>query len=331
MEKVFDKSWFAKHQRILVWLANSKLGNFIFGFKKLGHYLEHKIVKITPNSVAELLEVRKDEVELKEHFFIRNNYAQRLYFYLLPLWWIIHIWDFFADFAIPQLSFGFSTLTANPAVGANSPCDGVTYRSMAAPGEVWATLIAGAGTFASVTGDSTTICFYLVSTSTNLQWQMVSRMFFNFDTSSLGSGATISAAVMSMFGSSKSDSLTVTPNIDVYTATPAATNTLAITDFQNVGSVSQTGTPITYAGWSTTAYNDFTFNATGIGNVSKTGISKFCLRNASYDVATVAPAWVSNGVSELKGRYADDLTNVPKLVITYTVAVSNSNFLSFFS
>ena len=125
---VFDKYWFAKHQNKLLWLANSWIGKYIFQFKKMGHHLENRIVKITPYSVGEVISIKGEEVEIKEHFFSRNEYARKLYFYLYPLWLFMHCWDYFtADHfhLAPQLNFGFSTLTISPSsIGAHNPVDG---------------------------------------------------------------------------------------------------------------------------------------------------------------------------------------------------------------
>ena len=92
-QKVFDQFWFKKHQKILVWLVNNWLGRLIFRYRKMGHYPTNKIVKITPNSLVEFLGVKKGKIELKQHFFTRNEYARKLYFVLLPVWWAMHAWD----------------------------------------------------------------------------------------------------------------------------------------------------------------------------------------------------------------------------------------------
>ena len=69
--------------------------------------------------------------------------------------------------------------------------------------------------------------------------------------------------------------------------------------------------------------NDFTFDATGRGNVSKTSNSKFGVRNANYDVANSAPTWASLGYQSTFGCYmSEDATNKPKLVVTYTLPVT---------
>jgi len=106
----------------------------------------------------------------------------------------------------------------------------------------------------------------------------------------LTSSADISAAVLSLYGRNKTDDLSITPNVDIYTSAPASNTALANGDFDSLGSTSQTGSPITYADFSISGYNAFTFNSTGRGNISKTGISKFGSRNANYDVANSAPS-----------------------------------------
>jgi hypothetical protein len=143
-----------------------------------------------------------------------------------------------------------------------------------------------------------------------------------FDTSALTAAAAISAAVLSLYGDDKGNALGCSPNIDIYTSAPASNTALVAGDFDCLGTVSQTGSPITYAAWSITGYNAFTFDATGRGNISKTGISKFGARNANYDVANTAPSWVTNVDSYVTALNADSAgtANDPKLVVTYTLA-----------
>jgi len=62
-------------------------------------------------------------------------------------------------------------------------------------------------------------------------------------------------------------------------------------------------------------------NATGRGNVSLTGISKFGSRNANYDVANSAPAFTAFASNGIQIYFADQAgtANDPKLVVTYTL------------
>jgi len=100
----------------------------------------------------------------------------------------------------------------------------------------------------------------------------------------------------------KLDGLVCTPDIDIYTSTPAINTSLVAGDYQQIGSTSQTGAPISYADWSTTGYNDFTLDAVGLGNINKTGISKFGVRNANYDVSGSPPNWDTENVSYLRSE-----------------------------
>lgn len=154
-------------------------------------------------------------------------------------------------------------------------------------------------------------------------WRRCARSLFLFDTSALTSAATISSAVLSLYGTQKNDSNNATPDIDIYTANPAANTSLALSDYSSFGSTSQTGAPIPYASMSTTGYNDFPFNATGIGNVNKTGVSKFGARNANYDVAATMPNPVVNAGSNLFVNFAESsgTSTDPKLVVSYEILV----------
>lgn len=176
----------------------------------------------------------------------------------------------------------------------------------------WANLITSSGNYAN----DSDLTINVVIGSADLWWYL-HRVIFLFDTSSIGNGSTISIATLSVFGINKTDGLAITPNIDIYTSAPASNTVLASADFASFGIISQTGSPITYANFSIVGYNDFTFNATGISNIDKTGISKFGARNANYDVSGIEPSLSSFVESSIQFASADNGTNQPKLVVTY--------------
>ena len=321
---VFSKEWFAKYNKQLCWVANSFIGNWVFKFKKCGDYIENRIVRITPSSVAEFVRWNGDKAEVKEIFFTTNKYALRLQKLFYPIWITFHIWDIVTR-PIPQLNLGFDTLTVYSVPG--DTVSGTVGRNLV--NESWATIIAGAGLAEWDTGGDGNV--YIQCSSTTDQFGSNYRMIFLFDTSALTADATISAAVMSLYGIAKLDGGTaITQDIDIYTSTPASDTALANADYGNTGTTSQTGSPITYAGFATGGYNDFTLDATGRGNISKTSITKFAARNANYDVAASAPTWSSNsdhyfiiGIGTSSGTSKD-----PKLVVTYTAPVVAGGVIS---
>jgi len=324
---VFSKEWFAKYNKQICWLANSFVGQFVFRFKKFGHYIENRIVKITPNSVCEFMGMKEGKIEVKEHFFGRNEYAIRLQNVFYPIWITFHIWDIITR-PVPQLNLGFDTLTVYPdADPETTSVDGFCVNK---PGgtPTWSDVANGAGTGAN-TNAGFNNCI-LISAGPDY-WKEVVHGFFLFDTSALTSEATISAAVLSLYGQNKADSFTtpIAPNINIYTSNPASNTDLVAGDYDSAGSTAQCDTAITYSGYSTSSYNDFTLNSTGRGNVSKTGISKFSTRNANYDVADSAPTFEANKFSFLYTYFADNGSNKPKLVVTYSTVVGPANLKSF--
>lgn len=217
-------------------------------------------------------------------------------------------------------SIGHTTLTTYPAAGANSPVDGYANGGDANIAQSWSTVRDGAGTGAGVT-DIIREYIYINGNADGTFYTM-RRGIFLFDTSIIGLGSTISTATMSLWGTNKRDTASIAVNIDVYTSNPVSTSDLQASDYAQLGSTSQTGSPISYSSWNISGYNDFTFNATGRGNISLTGISKFGVRNASYDAANIAPTISGTDVvGALEGYLADDngagTSRDPKLVVVY--------------
>jgi len=183
----------------------------------------------------------------------------------------------------------------------------------------WAEIIAHAGV-----GSSDTVAkseFMMISAwDATDKWEQVLRSIFLFDTSGLDDGATISAATFSVYGDGKDDGLSVTPDINVYSSDPASNDDLVSGDYDSLGTTAYCDTAITYAGFDTSDYNDFAFNATGLAAISKTGVTKLGLRNASFDVSGTPPTWSAGwAYSRIKGYFAEQGTGYkPKLVVTYT-------------
>jgi len=198
--------------------------------------------------------------------------------------------------------------------------DGETSESGS---QTWATIIAAAGD--AKTDDEGTGYFVRIRAAVTLNdFTYLGRPIILFDTSALTAGATISAAVLSIYGLSKEDGPGWSPTYNIYSSAPASNTALAAGDFDSLGSTAFCDSALTYASWTAEAYNDFTFNATGIAAVSKTGITKLGARSANYDVAAVAPTWGAGEEATIAAYYADTAltTKDPKLVITYTLAAT---------
>lgn len=330
---VFDDAWFARHQQALLKLLNHwatrRWFRWVLCIRPYDIGYVGVIVELRPNSYTVLHRWRPDGgADVTTDFRTHAKFAKRLYTAFLPIWLALHAFDWaIADRWCPRLSFGFLTLTAFPDAGnpGSATVDGSLYR-INAGGESWSTLIAGAGT--SVSGAITDdVYFEFIAHTTSGNWTRLVRSIFHFDTSALGSSASISAATLSLFGQYKADPGSNTPDTNIYSSTVTSNTTLAASDFSQVGSTAF-ATAIGFSSFSTTAYNDFTLNASGISNISLTGVSKFSARNANYDAAAASPTWSSGIDSYCGGFYADQTgtTNDPKLVVTYTAGSASGKF-----
>ena len=148
------------------------------------------------------------------------------------------------------------------------------------------------------------------------------RSFFLFDTSSLSSGATVSDAVLSLYGSG-SGNLFAGLAANVYSASPASNTAIGTADFDQVGSTAFCDTSIAFSSWAT-GYNAFPFNASGLAAVSKTNVSKFSCREANKDAANVDTGSAGQpSPAHIACKFAEDATAAngkdPKLVVTFTL------------
>lgn len=144
----------------------------------------------------------------------------------------------------------------------------------------------------------------------------IERFLFLFDTSSLGSGATISSATVGLYVTAKgSGAQSVAVNI--YSSAPASNTGLVAADYDTTGTTAYASN-IAITSITTSAYNTFTLNSTGIAAISKTSITKFSLKEALYDAGGTTPTsglneTLSAGMADTGGTSYD-----PKLAVTYT-------------
>ena len=146
------------------------------------------------------------------------------------------------------------------------------------------------------------------------------RGFLLFDTSSIPDTDTISSATFSAQGdagggTSNGD----TDSIAVVASTPASNTALATADYDAVGTT-QLSTGIGIGSISTAAYNDWVLNATGIANISTTGVSKFALRTTKDISATTPTNTVTCTYAHFESADNAGTSVDPKLVVTHEAA-----------
>lgn len=197
----------------------------------------------------------------------------------------------------------------------------------------WATILAGAGTDAYDQLTDSEFLTTMCDGSSN-EYQLNSRSIFLFYTEGLPNDAIVTGVVFSLYGTGKLSQGSIIPDMNVYSSNPASNTGLVNGDYAvaRFGSEALSST-ISYASWNTAGYNNFTLidvngDAFATYNVSdtyinKTGVTKLAARSANYDVGGSAPPWTANLRGELEGYYADQGSNKPRLVVTYTVPVTH--------
>jgi RHS repeat-associated protein len=222
--------------------------------------------------------------------------------------------SFFEGAVFPVWSDTTSTFypNANPET---SSVDGSAQRRNNS-GESWSAVTTGAGTAADDTGDPDAD-FYAQAYTSSGQWLRLFRGFFLFDTSAIDDTETVVAATTSLRGTSKQDDGGNTPNLNIYSSSPSSNTAIAAGDYASVGSTAFSSA-ISYSSWSTSGYNDFVLNGSGLAAVDKGGVTKFSTRNANYDVAGSGPTWGSSQEMSLYSNYAEasGTSTDPKLVVT---------------
>lgn len=326
VKRVNENLWFKQQQRLLLWIANSQEGRALLCIDKDFP----PIVEISKKHIKGFIGFNKNKPQYISGFKVGAKYANVIRyrwkeFQEMALWYYINEMSsslikkqiFNPVCPIPGYAYLVNTSRPDPDPETTTVDGGVSAQIVQT---TWASIRGDAGNNAVPSAADINI-FNSVGGTTSNNWSTLRRAIYLFDTSGIGGTSTIDSATLDIEGTGKNDPDTNTPDINIYTSNPASNTNLVGTDYSTVGTVAQ-ATAITFANWSVTADNTFTLNSTGLGNISKTGVTKFGAANANYDVANVAPTWSNGGSSWINGFAADQTGTAsdPTLTTQYTAA-----------
>lgn len=327
------RSLFSKYQKQILSFANTRLGKSYLGINT-----NDKILKITPDAWY----VGLGNGAYQANFHPQSPFMRRL---TLPLTSMALIEEEMAfrfsqlkegcEFVIPQY-LGLTTPRwflpqihlldfspdANPET---TTVDGaITNANLNETYSTKRDAADGTSAFPSGvddTGSGEVVAIFAHGTNAN-RWNRLNRSFYLFDTSSLDDNANISSAILKVWFVSKADDFT--SSLSVVTTTPASNTDIATADYDQFGTTKQAADTALSA-ISTGAYTSISLNGTGIGNISKTGITKFGLRLTS-DTDNSEPTWGASQQAYLTGNFADDASNIPTLTVNFAVASTGYGF-----
>jgi len=213
---------------------------------------------------------------------------------------------------------------------------------LSAPGESsWADVREGVSDNFSANDAAGFAKISIKSGETENTWVSLSRSIVSFDTSTLPDDISISSATLSLHGGAgKDDELSIAPSVNVYAVTLTDDTDLLLTQgemeaiWDSCGSTAYCDTAITFASWNTSGWNSFILNATGLAAISKTGNTRFSIREVKYDVSGTSPTWFYGGASDDEtdiyfwaADYSDG-SYAPKLTVTYPTSTMTGGNLA---
>lgn len=303
---------FQQRQKELLYFANTEAGKFLLNAKK-----NLKIIKITPNTIHYLTgNYKKGLPEINGEFYCYGRQAK----ILIPILSKMDLAKEIKSVENPYNAFlHFSNLERNKKLPtiyfeqqdffAEAGDGGASANSVTS----WAT-VRDAATADSTTGSSANEVGN--QSEDDAGTFRLTRGFFPIITSSMGSGATVTAVVAKViFGTTRNTTFDDTTRWAI--TTQASTSSLAAGDYDNITKDTPTefGTSAAWSGWSTTLYTDVTFNADGRTAVVPTGNTLYGCRS-TRDVQNTTPtqrSFIYFQYSETAGTGSD-----PKFDITWT-------------
>lgn len=203
------------------------------------------------------------------------------------------------------------TDTSSPITGATAG-DGSATRTSA--NSVFSTIRTSATGTATDAGVATTNVPTIVAGTTSSRYSTITRGMLVFPTSGIPDGATITSATLQLYVTAKSDQMS--QSVSIVTRTDPGTIASADYDIAN-WTMTKQATDVTIASVTTSAYNTWTLNATGLASISKTGSTVFGVV-MSGDADNSAPTWSSGAVASITYDTADNGSNQPILTVSYS-------------
>lgn len=163
----------------------------------------------------------------------------------------------------------------------------------------------------------------------------IQRGYIPIDTSGLDDGVTITGATLKMdiyeFNYPDNDGYDFVTVVQSSQASPTA---LEVADYGRVGSTEglDSGDRIDMSG-ATGGYQEFVLNATGIGWISKTGYSQFCLREG-HDFSNHAYVGSNNTLNQGAAYFSEatpDTSHDPYISVTYSAGGATTVIKDFIS
>lgn len=176
----------------------------------------------------------------------------------------------------------------------------------------YASIIAAAGSSSDDSG--TTGQVVMISSTTTDEYTSCRKFVALFPTSAIPDGASIISATVELYATAKVTQM-VAQTVVVAT-NPSSDTALASGDYAGITVTAQSNT-IAVSAISTSAYNLYTLNATGLAAINKTGITKFGLMLEE-------PTWVSDKTVNTTFQTAEN-SNPPKLNITYSIGIAGDS------
>jgi len=253
---------------------------------------------------------KRDRVKIKQNFKVPILYGQKMI-----------DCSFFEDVIYPVFTDASSTFYPDPNVEVTT-VDGQS-ASERTGGANWTTSrnLATGGS----ANDSGVQLNAHVGRESGAGEYNIFRNFILFDTSSLTASVTISAASVSLTsaGSTQNNDNDGNDFGAICASSPASNTAITTADYDQITFIEQHD-PSERKDWSTMntagTVGTWNFNSTGIGNISKTGVSKFSFLEG-HDVLNDAYAGSINSSNNINVHSADrsGTADDPYLSVTYTV------------
>ena len=234
---------------------------------------------------------------------------------------------YYGDIALPDMSIGSEMGTTGLFYPDSPGGDGYAITNQnhagADSGVPWATLRAASGSSANNNANHFTANIHMGSTTD--YYYYMSRAFIVFPTATLPDAAVVSSGTIGIVGMSSSNPLSLSIGwSDATVSSPTGISAGTFVEFLDNRQVADIGIGSITVG-SDGSYTNWTLNATGIGYIDASDVTKYSMRMSS-DISNSAPTpWsfaTAGGLTAYSNQEDGAGDNRPVLTVEYTSATA---------
>lgn len=318
----FDCEWFQRNQQWIICAVNMPV---------VGRWLRRKL-GLRPNLPLAMLTPMSGHYALPDGQYIAEVYttwrfSRLMYRALKPLWWAIHYWDeLIADRYLPELSYGFDSLSASvssgyPVTNFDMPVSSDSEGVDASYSKAW-----NGATITQYPGEFGPLLIVGQSYTANPKLWRIDRFWlkFNLGAAFAGVSPVVSSATLALTMTERTNASTLAVNGYEATIADLSTDITTSADWKAFSQLIITRQISTFNLSDPVSSTNTSFNQAGIDLINSkiSSYLKICFRHGQDASFTPPSEGIPRSATFRSSDYGSGVGPAPQITITYSRQVA---------